>query len=83
MIHSTSIPVTWPQKKQQIESPWYAAGLSFTLPYADIPSKLGMQNKMEAWHIQCNQCNLAAHTDIAHTIAVFKSSMLMVENAFA
>ena len=37
---------------------------------------------MGAWTIQYNQCNLVAHTDIAHTIAMFKSSMLMVENTF-
>ena len=30
-----------------------------------------MQIKKEAWNLQCNQCNLAAHTDIAHN-PVFK-----------
>ena len=36
---------------------------------------------MGAWSIQYNQCNLATHTDIAHTITVFKSSMLILEKS--
>ena len=40
------------------------------LPCADFPSKLGMQKKKGAWNIQYNQCNLAAHREIAHNYCV-------------
>ena len=83
MIHSTGIPIIWPNKDKKSNSPGIQQGFLAPLPYADFHIKLGMQNKMGAWNIQYNQCNLAAHTDIAHTITVFKSSMLMVENTFA
>ena len=83
MIHSTNIPIIWPQKNTTSNSPGIQRGFLSPLPCANFPSKLGMQNKMGAGNIQYNQCNLAAHTDIAHTITVFKSSMLMVENTFA
>ena len=65
LIYSTNIPRTWPHKKTQIEFRWYVTRF-LQLFCADFPIKLRMQIKKRAWNIQYNQCNLAAHTGIAH-----------------
>ena len=83
MIHSTSIPNLGPKRNNESNSPGIQQGFLSPLPSADFPSKLGMQNKRGVWNIQYNQCSPAAHTDIAHTITVLKSIMLMVEKTFA
>ena len=69
--HSMNIPRTWPQKEEQIEFSWHITNITRCLPScADFPCKLGMQIKFGAWNLQYNQCNLAAHTDIAHNHCV-------------
>ena len=46
MIQSTSIPIIWPPKKTtNRNSPGIQQGFLSPLPFADFPSKLGMQNK--------------------------------------
>ena len=45
MIHSTGIPIIWPNKDKKSNSPGIQQGFLAPLPYADFPCKLGIQNK--------------------------------------